>query len=151
LATLPLAVVSQVRKNQLTDVLKQVEYRLNNEARPSEADRLRTASFVLMGLKYDPRFVEKLMGKNVLELSSTYQALMKEGLEKGIELGKEQGLEQGREQGRRTSLLRIGQRRLGEPSTAITDALTSITKLEQLEALLDRVLEIESWDELITT
>ena len=32
-----------------------------------------------MGLKYDPKFVEKLMKKNVLELSSTYQALMKEG------------------------------------------------------------------------
>ena len=141
--------MSQVRKNELPDVLRQVEYRLNSEAKPSEADRLRTASFVLMGLKYDPKFVEKLMGKNVLELSSTYQAMMREGIEKGIELGKKQGLEQGREQGLRTPLLRIGRRRLGEPSTAITDALASISEVERLEALLDRVLEIESWDELL--
>jgi predicted transposase YdaD len=154
-------VVSQVRKNQLPDVLKQVEYRLNNEARPSEADRLRTASFVLMGLKYDPKFVEKLMGKNVLELSSTYQALMKEGLEKGIELGREQGLEQGREQGLergleqgkeqalRSSLLRVGEKRLGKPSEAALATLGRVHDSALLEQLLDKMLEAESWDELL--
>jgi predicted transposase YdaD len=153
LATLPLAVVSQVRKNQLPDVLKQVEYRLNNEARPSEADRLRTASFVLMGLKYDPKFVEKLMGKNVLELSSTYQALMKEGLEKGIELGREQGREQGLEQGKeqalRASLLRIGEKRLGKPTETVLTTLGNVRDSALLEQLLDAILEAESWDELL--
>lgn len=160
LATLPLAVVSQVRKSELPDILRQVEYRLTNEARPSEADRLRTASFVLMGLKYDPKFVEKLMGKNVLELSSTYQALMKEGLEKGIALGKEQGREQGLEQGReqgleqgrertlRTLLLRLGEKRLGAPDATTADTLRQIDVLA-LEALVERVLEVESWAELL--
>lgn len=111
-----------------------------------------------MGLKYDPKFVEKLMGKNVLELSSTYQALMKEGLEKGIELGLERGLEQGLEQGlkrgqqeqARATLLRQGRRRLGEPSEQALTTLQLLTDQQQLEGLLDRVWEVESWSELLS-
>lgn len=110
-----------------------------------------------MGLKYDPKFVEKLMGKNVLELSSTYQALMKEGLEKGIELGREQGrelgleqgLEQGKEQALRASLLRIGEKRLGKPTETALATLENVREPALLEQLLDKVLEAESWDELL--
>jgi predicted transposase YdaD len=102
-----------------------------------------------MGLKYDPKFVEKLMGKNVLELSSTYQALMKEGLEKGIELGREQGLEQGKEEALRASLLRIGEKRLGKPTETVLATLGNVRDSALLEQLLDKTLEAESWDELL--
>lgn len=106
-----------------------------------------------MGLKYDPKFVEKLMGKNVLELSSTYQAMMREGLEKGRQIGLEEGLEQGQERGQqehaRATILRQGRRRLGEPPAPILTELAAISDLEILEQLLDRALEIETWDELL--
>lgn len=157
IATLPLAMVANTRKKDLPELLHQVESRLKTELKPSEAERLRTATYVLLGLKYDPSFVEKLMSKNVLELSSTYQALLKEGLEKGLEQGREQGreqgleqgLEQGREQGVRASLLRIGRRRLGEPTPLLLTKINAVGELATLEALLDTILEAQSWDELL--
>ena len=149
IATLPLTLVSQARKKELPDLLRQLESRLKTELKPSEAERLRTATYVLLGLKYEPAFVEKLMSKNVLELSSTYQALLKEGRDQGLEQGLEQGREQGREQGLRASLIRIGRRRLGEPTAPVIAQLEAIRDQKTLENLLDNALEVESWDELL--
>jgi hypothetical protein len=95
---------------------------------------------VLLGLKYDKAFVEKIMGKDVLELSSVYQAARQEGLDEGEEKGELQEA--------RAMLVRFGRRRLGEPNAATHTFLESITDVATLEGFADRLWDIESWEEL---
>jgi hypothetical protein len=136
LALLPLAAVARVPKREIASTVKEIERRLKSEALPSQGELLRTATFVLLGLKYDKIFVEKMMSKNVLELSSTYQALLHEGRMAG-------NLEEARKM-----LLRVGQRRLGEADAETKAFLESITSVETLESFADRLWDIESWAEL---
>ncbi len=62
-------------------------------------------------------------------------------------------LRERREEGRlinsRQNILMLGEH-LGEPNEEITQALEQITDLERLQALLRRVTQIQSWDELLT-
>jgi predicted transposase YdaD len=84
------------------------------------------------------------MSRNVLELSSTYQALLQEGRQEGLQEGKKEGnLEEAREM-----LLRFGRRRLGEADEATKAFLESITSVETLESFADRLWDIETWAEL---
>jgi predicted transposase YdaD len=135
LALLPLAAVAHVNKNQVADVVEQIEKRLEKETKPSEGELLRTALSVLLGLKYKKSFVEQIMGKNVLELSSVYQAAIEEGREQG-EISQA-----------RTMLLRLGRKRLGEPSVKTLAMIEAITEIEKLDQLTERILDIESWSE----
>jgi len=144
LALLPLAAVAQVSKRAVAGIVREIDQRLEREARPSDSELLRTATFVLLGLKYDKIFVEKIMSRNVLELSSTYQALLQEGRQEGLQEGKKEGnLEEAREM-----LLRFGRRRLGEADEATKAFLESITSVETLESFADRLWDIETWAEL---
>ncbi|WP_309694167.1 DUF4351 domain-containing protein [Armatimonas sp.] len=137
---LPLATVAKVSRTELPMVVDAVNERLDRERKPSEAELLRTATYVLMGLKHPKYLVEKLMSRNVLELSSTYQGLIQEGLDKG--------LEQGLGQGARNSLLRLGCKRFGEPTSEVRQVLEQLSH-EQLEALVERALDVETWSELL--
>jgi hypothetical protein len=140
LALLPLAAVAKVNKRDVADVVRQIEERLDQHTKPVEGELLRTATSVLLGLKYDKSFVEKIMGKNVLELSSVYQAARQEGLDEGREEGELAGV--------RETLIRAGRRRLGEPNATTLAFLESITKVETLESFVDQLWDIESWEEL---
>jgi hypothetical protein len=141
LALLPLAAVAKVPKRELSSIIKQIDQRLYAETKASDGELLRTATFVLLGLKYDKAFVEKIMSKNVLELSSTYQALMEEGKEIGREEGE---LEKAREM-----LVRLGRRRLGEPSKEMMEFLNNISNVTVLDGFADRLWDIESWADLL--
>ncbi len=81
------------------------------------------------------------MSQNVLELSSTYQALEARGIAKGIVEGRA-------EEARRT-ILRLGTKRLGEPNDEVVTAVDAIAGLEMLEAIVDRLLGVESWQDLL--
>ncbi len=48
----------------------------------------------------------------------------------------------------RRSILRIGRHRLGEAPAHVVAKLETITSVEELEALEDRVLDCSSWDAL---
>jgi hypothetical protein len=159
LALLPLAAVAKVPKRELSRIIKQIDQRLYAETKASDGELLRTATFVLLGLKYEKTFVEKIMSKNVLELSSTYQALMEEGKDMGkaigLEIGKEIGKEIGREEGElekaREMLVRLGRRRLGEPSKDMMSFLNNISDVTVLDGFADRLWDIESWADLLPT
>ena len=49
----------------------------------------------------------------------------------------------------RAILLRLGTRRFGPPSEEACAAMEGITEIERLEGLTDRVLDVESWDDLL--
>ncbi len=73
--------------------------------------------------------------------SSTYQAILAEG--------RTEGLEEGREEEARTLLLRLGRKRLGQPSRRISSAIKSMTDLQRIEQLTERLLDVKTWDELL--
>jgi len=69
--------------------------------------------------------------------SSTYQAIVQEGLVKG-ELKEARKL-----------LVRLGSKPLGRPSTRTQAALEKIPDLGRLEALIERIGTVDSWQALL--
>jgi hypothetical protein len=58
--------------------------------------------------------------------------------------------DKGRAEGLRDSLLRLGRKRFGSPPSAEQEAaLTAITDLPQLGALTEKLLDVNTWDELL--
>lgn len=49
----------------------------------------------------------------------------------------------------RAILFRQGTKRFGPPSTETRAAIEAVTEIERLEALADRLLDVESWDDLL--
>lgn len=60
-------------------------------------------------------------------------------------------LEQGELKAVRKFLLRLGRKRFGEDDENVRTALEGITDLERLERLLERLLEVSTWQELLQT
>jgi predicted transposase YdaD len=120
---------------------------------------LLTTSFSLCGLRHDEKIIRELYMSlsRVLEDSTTYQWIIKQGLAKGEAAGFAKGEAEGRAEGEaqeaRKLLLRLGRKRFGEPSEAQAAALAGITDLDRLEPLADRVIDadVASWDDLLST
>ena len=72
-----------------------------------------------------------------MEESVTYQAILREGQDKGATLEA------------RKILLRQGELLWGKPSRAVREQIEGIAALTDLEALLDRVHEADSWQGLL--
>jgi predicted transposase YdaD len=134
LATLPLAPLSDVTEAVLPGVIRRMEERVRQEASPEDAGRLWTATYVLMGLRYRNAVVARLLeGVRNMKESVTYQAILREG----------------REEEARAILLRQGTKRFGPPSEMERTALEGISAIERLEGLSERLLDVESWEELL--
>ena len=120
--------------------------RLRAEATPSQAQELWSAAYILMGLKYDSAFATQLLkGVQGMEDSVTYQEIIR----KGKREGKLEGKLEGRAEEARNILLGLGGKRYGTPDAATRSALDVILSLERLEFLVERLLEVESWQELL--
>jgi len=136
LGTLALAPLTDEAANQLPAVLRRMEERLQREAAPPIAAKLRAATFVLLGLRYSGEMIDQLFqGVMAMEESSTYQLLLTKG-----------ELRHARRQ-----LLTLGCIRFGPPDDATTAAVDSINELHRLDQLLERLLAVSSWQELLTT
>jgi len=134
LATLPLAPLSAVRKAALPGVIRRMAERVRREASPGDAARLWTATYVLMGLRYQEAVITQLLeGVREMRESVTYQAILREG----------------REEEARAILLRLGSKRFGPPAETARAALETATGIERLERLSERLLDVESWEELL--
>ena len=71
-----------------------------------------------------------------MEESTTYQLLIARGEVKG------------KTEEARSLLLRIGRNRFGAPDATVHAALATAS-LERLEQMADRLLQVESWQELL--
>lgn len=151
LATLPLAPLADVSASRLPDVVREMETRIESEtASGAEAGLLWTATYLLMGLTYPPDFTAQLLqGVRQMKESSTYQAILAEGVEKGRAEGRVEGEARGKAEEARRLLLRIGGKRLGPPDAQTEAAIAALDSVEQLEQMADRLLEVESWNELL--
>lgn len=133
LTLLPLAPIAKVAKRDVPKVLAQVEKRIEREAAPTEVATLTTATGILLGLKYPPTFIESLMRRDEMKNSTFYQSIVEEGAVNQA----------------RTTLFRLGRRRFGEPNEATIQRIEGETSLDRLNDLLDRILSVESWEELV--
>jgi hypothetical protein len=144
LGVLPLAPLSAVVEAELPGVIQRMDERIRAEASPDEAERLWTAADVLMGMRYRRQSVNQLLqgvhgmkylGMKIhgIEESDTYQAIVEEGELKAT----------------LRDLFNLGRRRFGEPSAEVEEALRGITDPERLARLVDALLNVSTWDELL--
>jgi predicted transposase YdaD len=142
LATLPLAPLTNVSGDAVQGVVDRMKERIDREASRADGGELWAATYVLMGLRYPAELVEQLLkGARGLEDSVTYQAL--------IARGEARGKAEGRAEEARNLVLRLGSKRFGPPDAAVAAAVAAVDSVERLERMAERLLEVESWDELL--
>lgn len=73
----------------------------------------------------------------LMEESTTYQATLEEGRTKGLS------------QGLRAAVLRLGKKKFGVPTAAISAELIAISDPSRLERLTEGVLDVETWEALL--
>ncbi len=145
LTVLPLAPVSDVKVEKLPGVLMAISDRLAPETGPAEAATLWSATRILMGLRYSEAKIDSiikgvsamLFGIRGIEESSVYQGILK------------RGEAQGRIEEARDVVLRQGRKKLGPPSETVEAKITALSDLDRLQDLIDRILDVSTWDELL--
>jgi hypothetical protein len=155
LTILPLAPVSDVKEEQVPEVLLAISDRLKQQASPEEAAMLWDATRILMGLRYPGEKVDSifegvlpmLFGIRGIEESSVYQGILK----KGEAIGRVEGRLEGAVDEAMKNLLNVGRKKLGPPDEQISGRIAEITELDRLHVLLDRILDVSSWDELLAS
>jgi hypothetical protein len=146
LGTLPLAPLGAVRRADLPDLLRAVDRRFAEEAPAAEAARLRVVTYTLLGLRYPATLVDQIMpGLRSMRDSSTYMAIIEEGLAQG----RAQGRAEGRAEGERRLLLLFGEARFGPPDDPARSRLEAISDIDVLERLARRLMTVSSWSELL--
>lgn len=150
LSTLPLASLARISREEFPALVHRVAERLHEETTPSEAAMLWTAFLILMGLRYPPEFTKPLIDEvwAMLDLreSHIYQMILEEGRAKG----KLEGKIEGEITGATKVLLKVGSDRFGPPDQATRDAIHAIDDLDQISLLIERLLTVDGWDELLT-
>ncbi len=173
LTVLPLAPVSDVKEDKLPEVLIAISGRLAKETSPQQAATLWNATTILMGLRYSQeqvgsiieRVSAMLFGIRGIEESSVYQGILKKGeaegiargmakgIAKGIAEGMAQGMAQGIVEGRieevREIVLHQGRKKFGPPGQEIEAEINALNNLERLHELVDRILDVSTWDDLL--
>lgn len=166
---LPMAPLCAVPAEGLPHLLLRMQQRLQEEAVPSaECREIWARTRFLLGLKMSTDQAETLMGGIMLDLrdSTTYMATLEEGMRKGlhegmrkgkqeglhegIQKGKQEGLREGGLEEARRVLLRLGQKRLGAASSEVAARIEAMREVEEIESLLERVLDVAGWDELLS-
>lgn len=111
--------------------------------RPEEVEDLQNVLRTAMA-NQDAQTELTVMSKSMAEV------WMEEGIEKGIKQGIERGREEGRLESCREMILRIGRRRLGEPSPVQLARIEHMTDLAALKALSDAIIDATSWDAVLS-
>lgn len=132
--TLPLAPLCDEARQDLPGVVDKMKERLDREPDRSVRNLAWTATYFLMGLRYDrDRAARLIQGVRGMAESVTYLATLEEGAIAEL----------------RKVLLRMGRKRFGEPTPEIAERLTSIDNIVKLERLSERLLDVSTWEELL--
>ncbi len=86
-------------------------------------------------------------------MTSWHKAGWREGLREGLSEGRSEGRTEGLREGQlmegRRILLSIGRMRLGEPGDSVKEVINKIASPDEIEAMIARVLNVDSWDQLL--
>jgi hypothetical protein len=130
--------VLDVQQQALPSVIARMKQRLERETPPRQAADLWSATYILMGMRYERALVQSLLqGVLTMKESVTYQAIIEEG----------EALGEAKEA--RKMILLQGQSKFGEPSAEAEAALNALSDVRQLEKLGVRLLRASSWEELL--
>jgi hypothetical protein len=122
----------------LEEVFRVLDQRLRTEVPPTDANDLRTAASVLMGLRIDRAAAAALVERvTAMEESTVYQVII------------EKGEARGESKGARKTLLALARRTLGPPSKKVIAALNKIDDVDRLARMNKALLDVMSWDELL--
>lgn len=133
-ALLPFAPLTQVDEASLPTVLSRMGRRLEQEVARPFAEKLWQCSTILLGMRFSSDVIEQA----VQAMIDTSDSLAWEVLEKLA----------GQMYARKT-ILRQGSKRFGTPTAATEAALNAIKDQARLDAILDRIHEVASWDDLL--
>jgi predicted transposase YdaD len=138
LGTLALAPISEVQDEELPRVIGEMRRRQHSWPRRRQSE-IWAAAYVLMGLRYEPHLVNRLLeGVLAMEESTTYQEILAKGARAGA-------LAEAKK-----TLLRLGQKRFGRASTRVKQVIEAFDDLERVERLQLQVVDgVASWDELL--
>jgi predicted transposase YdaD len=98
-----------------------------------------------------------ILGIRGIEESSVYQDIFAKGEAKGRDKGRDEGRDVGRDEGRvegrieeaRQAVLTVGRKKLGPPDEKALMRIAATDDVDRLNALLERILDVASWDELL--
>jgi hypothetical protein len=141
----PLAPLTNVAEKPLPDMVQRMADRINAEPEPRAA-MLWTATYLLMGLRFTSEFATHLLeGIQNMQESTTYQAILKEGLDKGVS--------EGRVSEAQRLLLMLGETRFGHADEPIRRSVEAILDVERLERVTRRILDskVQDWEGLLGT
>jgi predicted transposase YdaD len=156
--TLPLAPLSNTGQQPAELIWQRVQQRLEQAFAPEELPDARTATMILMGLRYPREILHSLFqGVRDMKESVIYQDILQEGevkgMEKGIAKGRAEGRAEGRTEGRTEgqveAVLKLGTKRFGTPAPEVESAVRQMD-VAHVDALLDNVMESASWEELLS-
>ena len=134
LGILPLAPLADIEPAQLPGIISHLDDRFKRGAPPTIAEELRAATFLLLGLRYDPRTDREVTRTmSWLQDSSTYHAL----------------LDEGRVDEARRLILALGTEKFGTTEQSVVTRIQSIEDLDRLELLVRGILTANSWPELL--
>jgi hypothetical protein len=139
--SLPLAVLGRIPAGipaaaGLQEVIRRVERRLREQTGSAETVRLMTAAYVLAGLRIGRERARDLFLRAFpMRESDTYLAIMEEGAVEVLH----------------RTLLRQGRKKFGPPKKDTKAAVEAITDLARLERMSGRLLDVDSWPDLLAT
>ena len=137
---LPLAAIADVPRDDVPRVVERIAEEFDRQVPRAEAAELWTATYILVGLKYDRAFAEILLRgvRDIMHESDTYLAIVEEGVEKGLAKGK------------RDTLILQGTKRLGAPDAHALAEINAVADVARLDEMLLRVLDASGWDEVLS-
>ena len=78
-----------------------------------------------------------------------FRKYFQEGRVRGIDEGKAEGRAEGKAEGVQLAILRLGTKKFGPPDEPSRSAILAITDLERLNSLSERLLDVDSWSDLL--
>ena len=126
----------------LEEVFRELDRRLRTEVRPADANDLRAAAGVLMGLRIDRAAAKALVQRvTTMEESTVYQVI--------LEKGEARGEARGEVRGARKALLAAAERRLGRPTKKTLTALEAIADPDRLARMAAALFDVKTWNQLL--
>lgn len=133
-ALLPLAVLARSADGPPEQLLGQVRQRLQAISNPDQRRRVTSGCQLLAGLAFPQDVIQRLLAMSILEDSSVYQYIVRQG--------REEGLETGRQLEAASLLLRQLEHRFGPLNQQQRNTLAALP-LERLEDLGLAVLDFQ--------
>jgi len=154
LGVLPLAFVADVKKEDVPTLFRRANERINNEATPGEARDLLGGIEYMLDLRFSKEFIMSLWDNDeVLRKMPSYDRGKADGVAIGEEIGEARGEARGEVRGKveeaRAILLRLARKKFGEPDALSLAAVNAVASAQELEDLVDRLMIVSSWGELL--